>query len=233
MQIVRRYFSWLISIGLHLVLVILLLVHWPTSRQTVMEPPAIQAVVLDRTDALTHSLKKAEERPKPKPKPDVHKEKARPKPKTVSRPKPLPDFTQPDMAAQIARENVAMAEQQQQELTVAQQVEKEQKQEAAAQQLEQDSETAAAVAAIKNALSANWRRPPSARNGMEVLLQIRLLPGGDVLSVSVLKSSGDKALDASAVAAVENASPLPVPSGELFDKFRKFTLRFRPEDLRL
>src|SRR3546814_20062882 len=82
-------------------------------------------------------------------------------------------------------------------------------------------------------LSAKWQRPPSARNGMEVLLQIQLLPGGDVRSVSILTSSGDKALDASAVSAVENASPLPVPSGELFDKFRKFSLRFRPEDLRL
>ena len=49
----------------------------------------------------------------------------------------------------------------------------------------------------------------------------------------ILKSSGDKALAEPGVRAVENASPLPVPSGELFDKFRTFKLRNRPEDLRL
>lgn len=225
----QRRLPWLVSIGLHLLLVLLLLVNWPASKRTVVEPPSIRAVVMEKSKT-PHHREAAKPKPQAKPKPAA---KPKPKPKPVVKPKPkklvLPDIAQPDLAAQIAAENIAMQAQQEQQQTQAQ----EQKHEDAAEQLEQDSETAASVAAIKNALSAKWQRPPSARNGMEVLLQIQLLPGGDVRSVSILTSSGDKALDASAVSAVENASPLPVPSGELFDKFRKFSLRFRPEDLRL
>ena len=226
---VQRRLPWVVSIGLHL-----LLVHWPDSKRRVVEPPSIRAVVMEKPKAQPRDAPKPKPAPKPEP---VTKPAARPEPKPQTRqtPKPapkkptLPDFAQPDLAAQIAQENIAMEAQQE----VRQEQAQEQTREDAAEQLEQDSETAASVAAIKNALSARWQRPPSARNGMEVLLQIQLLPGGEVRSVTILKSSGDKALDDSAVRAVENASPLPVPSGELFDKFRKFSLRFRPEDLRL
>lgn len=86
---------------------------------------------------------------------------------------------------------------------------------------------------IRNAVSRRWTRPPSARNHMEVRLRVRLAPGGDVLDVSVVTPSGDAALDRSAVAAVRNASPLPVPSGREFENFRQFDFLFRPEDMRL
>lgn len=228
----QRRLPWVVSISLHGLLALFLLVNWPESKRTVVEPPAIRAVVLEKPkthDRVSKPKPEPKAKPKPEPKP-TPKPEPKPKPKKPAPKKPtLPAIAQPDLAAQIAQENIAMAAQQE----ALQEQQQEQKREDAAEQLEQDGETAAAVAAIKNALSAKWQRPPSARNGMEVLLQIQLLPGGEVRSVAILKSSGDKALDASAVSAVENASPLPVPSGELFDKFRKFSLRFRPEDLRL
>ena len=71
---------------------------------------------------------------------------------------------------------------------------------------------------------------------MEALLQVQLIPTGEVVSVSVLKSSGDSAFDRSAVNAVEKAGSFPelqkLPSREFERQFRRLRLLFRPEDLR-
>ncbi len=61
-------------------------------------------------------------------------------------------------------------------------------------------------------------------------------PTGEVVSVSVLKSSGNTAFDRSAINAVEKAGSFPelqnLPSREFEKSFRRFRLLFRPEDLR-
>jgi colicin import membrane protein len=61
---------------------------------------------------------------------------------------------------------------------------------------------------------------------------IRLAPGGEVLQVSITKTSGDPSLDSSARAAVLKASPLPVPNDPaLFAAFRQFALKVKPENI--
>lgn len=79
----------------------------------------------------------------------------------------------------------------------------------------------------------HWIRPPNARSGMRVTLRIKMIPGGEVVSVMVIQSSGNPALDYSAEQAVLKAAVLPVPSDmELFDReFRSVTVIFDPEDL--
>jgi colicin import membrane protein len=47
-------------------------------------------------------------------------------------------------------------------------------------------------------------------------------------SVSVVRGSGNAAFDQSVIAAVYNASPIPVPSGPAFERFREFDLKFSP-----
>ena len=61
-------------------------------------------------------------------------------------------------------------------------------------------------------------------------MEARLIPGGEVTpgSVRVIRSSGNPAFDRSVVAAVYKASPLPVPSGRLFEQFRNLGLNFKP-----
>ncbi|KGE02592.1 TonB family protein [Pseudohaliea rubra] len=98
-------------------------------------------------------------------------------------------------------------------------------------------EMAASYAAlIQRTVVGYWSRPPSARNGMEALLAVQLVPTGEVVSVSVLRSSGDAAFDRSAVLAVEKAERFPelssLPTREFEKTFRRFRLLFRPEDLR-
>ncbi len=98
----------------------------------------------------------------------------------------------------------------------------------------QSDETQEYIAAIQQAISRNWIRPPSARTGMMVTLRINLLPGGELNNVNVVESSGNPAFDRSAMAAVQKAGRLPVPSDPVkFDRdFRSFSVRFNPEDLR-
>ena len=84
------------------------------------------------------------------------------------------------------------------------------------------------VAAIKQQIENNWLRPPSARTNLRCTLRVRLIPGGDVIAVSVVEGSGNAAFDRSVETAVRKAAPLPVPSGGLFESFRDLTLVFDP-----
>ena len=79
----------------------------------------------------------------------------------------------------------------------------------------------------------NWSRPPSARNDMKALLQVELVPTGELVAVNVIESSGNEAFDRSAEQAVRKAQKFEVPrDNALFeDRFRRFNLLFQPEDL--
>ncbi len=101
---------------------------------------------------------------------------------------------------------------------------------------EQD-EVARYVAAMSAEIIGRWNRPPSARNHMQVLLSIKLVPNGDVVSVNIKEGSGNAALDRSASLAVEKVGRFDMLQGmprQLFEKhFRNIEIAFRPEDLRL
>lgn len=98
-----------------------------------------------------------------------------------------------------------------------------------------DEKAMAYVAQIQREIIQNWSRPPSARNGMNALLRVRLIPTGEVVDVKLEDSSGNDAFDRSAVQAVNKAGRFIVPSdSRLFERnFREFTVFFRPDDLRL
>ena len=98
-----------------------------------------------------------------------------------------------------------------------------------------DEKTLAYMHQIGRVITANWSRPPSARNGMVAELRVWLIPTGEVIDVNLEKSSGDDAFDRSAMQAVKKSRTLPVPEDIThFERdFRRFTLVFRPEDLRL
>jgi len=89
---------------------------------------------------------------------------------------------------------------------------------------------------IRSRAAEGWARPPSARKGMTVVLQINMLPDGTVTNVAVSKSSGDGPFDASAVAAVKNIGRLTEMQGlkpSDFNPYRSFKMTFTPEDLAL
>lgn len=98
-----------------------------------------------------------------------------------------------------------------------------------------DEKALAYVSQIQREIVVNWSRPPSARNGMEVLLRVFLVPTGEVIDVVLEASSGNDSFDRSAVLAVRKAERFQVPgqSRQFERNFREFTVLFRPEDLRL
>ena len=85
-------------------------------------------------------------------------------------------------------------------------------------------------ALIIQAISAQWILPPHVAQGLSCQFEIRLAPGGDVLSVQLMRSSGDPLLDRSAQTAIYKASPLPVPNDpKAFEMFRLVSLTVKPE----
>ena len=98
-----------------------------------------------------------------------------------------------------------------------------------------DERVMAYIGQIQRDIAQNWSRPPSARNGMEAILKVFLVPTGEVVDVQIAESSGNTAFDRSALVAVEKVDRFSVPADSaLFEQsFREFTLLFRPEDLRL
>lgn len=87
-------------------------------------------------------------------------------------------------------------------------------------------------ALIREAISQHWNIPQGTNNNLTCSLLITLAPGGSVLGVQVLHSSGIDALDRSAIQAVYQASPLPIPSNaDLFEQFREIHLDVTPKNI--
>jgi TonB family protein len=156
--------------------------------------------------------------PKPKPKP-TPKPTPKPAPKAAPKvePKPQSRITRDELARIAAEELSTVAAQEQATATAGEM-------------------SASFVALIQRTVVNYWSRPPSARNGMEAELAIKLIPTGEVVSVTIIRSSGNSAFDRSAVNAVEKAGAFPelqkLPAGEFEKTFRRFRLLFKPEDLR-
>ncbi len=85
---------------------------------------------------------------------------------------------------------------------------------------------------IRAHTSSYWSYPSVVKPEDEVTVKIVLVPTGEVVSVEVVKSSGNALLDSSVLQAIRKASPLPVPKDiRVFEKsFRNFTMKFRPEN---
>ena len=83
---------------------------------------------------------------------------------------------------------------------------------------------------IREHIRRNWVRQPGMGRGLSCLVEVKLIPGGEVVAagVRVARSSGNPAFDRSVVTAVYKASPLPIPSGRLFGQFRNLRLDFKP-----
>lgn len=92
-----------------------------------------------------------------------------------------------------------------------------------------------ATGLIQQLVTENWSRPPSARNGMRAVIQIKMLPTGELVDMRITQSSGDPAFDRSAENAVYRAAPFAeltaLPIRIFNQNFRTLSLIFQPEDL--
>lgn len=96
------------------------------------------------------------------------------------------------------------------------------------------SESEKYQALIRDRLSKAWYPPASATEEMTALLQITLLPTGELAGVKLISSSGNAAFDNSTLSAVRSLSRYPVPDDrETFERyFRQFNIEFNPRRLK-
>jgi colicin import membrane protein len=82
---------------------------------------------------------------------------------------------------------------------------------------------------IKARIEHAWIRPPSARQGVDCLVDVTEVPGGQVVNVKVGSCNGDAAVVQSIQDAAYRASPLPAPPDPaLFERDLQF--EFKPTD---
>ena len=73
--------------------------------------------------------------------------------------------------------------------------------------------------------------PPNLQGNPEAEFDVVQIPGGEVLSVKLKRSSGNSAYDAAVERAIHKAQPLPPPpEGFTFGEFRELSLKFRPKE---
>src|SRR2546421_710589 len=102
----------------------------------------------------------------------------------------------------------------------------------AAEERAKVARSAAALASWESQIAAKitraWLRPPTARPGIQCVLNVTQVPGGEVTQVSIGECNGDQAVRESIQAAVYRASPLPPPPDPaLFD--RNLKIDFKPD----
>ena len=234
----------LVTLLIHGLLLYLLTANWETTEREIIRakpaPNVINARLVDISEiskpkAAPSKPKAVTVRPKSKPKATPPKPKAvtpkpksaPPKPNPIPKPKPPkptqakptpPQQSNRDAFAAIVRDELATVDAQQQATVTAGEM------------------SASFVSLIQRTVVNYWSRPPSARNGMECELSIQLIPTGEVVNVTLVRSSGNSAFDSSAVNAVQKAGAFPelqnLPSREFEKNFRRLTLIFKPEDLR-
>ena len=233
----------LVTLLIHGLLLYLLTANWETTEREIIRakpaPNVINARLVDISEiskpkpappkpkAVTVKPKSKPKAtpPKPKavtPKPKLAPPKPNPIPKLKSKPTPAkptpPQQSNRDAFAAIVRDELATADAQQQATLTAGEI------------------SASFVSLIQRTVVNYWSRPPSARNGMECELSIQLIPTGEVVNVTLVRSSGNSAFDSSAINAVQKAGAFPelqnLPSREFEKNFRRLTLIFKPEDLR-
>ncbi|HEX4387736.1 MAG TPA: cell envelope integrity protein TolA [Steroidobacteraceae bacterium] len=83
-------------------------------------------------------------------------------------------------------------------------------------------------AQIAAKINRAWLRPPTARAGIQCVLHVTQVPGGEVTKVDIGECNGDQAVRESIEVAVYRASPLPPPPDPaMFD--RNLTINFKPD----
>jgi colicin import membrane protein len=85
------------------------------------------------------------------------------------------------------------------------------------------------IARLASRIQNAWIKPPSAHAGLDCIVNITQIPGGEVTSAHVSQCNGDAAARQSIENAVYRASPLPAPSDPaLFE--RNLVIHFHPEE---
>jgi colicin import membrane protein len=169
--------------------------------------------------------------PAPVPKPDIAlKKKEKEKEKPVE-PKVEPKKKEDDKAARLKKDAELKKQNEEREAELKKFLaEKEANDKAAARVSEQGKLIAEYMERIRTKVRQNIIEPPGLQGNPTAEFDVVVIPGGDVLSVKLVRSSGVPAYDAAAERAITKSAPLPLPPNpELFARFRDLRLSVRPK----
>ena len=199
------------------------------------------------------------EPPKPEPpKPEPPKpEPPKPEPQKVEPPKPDPEIALKAEREKREREKKEKKEKERLEKQKLDEAKKKKEQEEAAKKKREDDkrraeedrarkeaerareEAASArqkaidgwVARIRDKIRQRANVPDTVSGKPSVQVNIRILPGGEVLDIKIVHPSGNRVYDTAIERAIRSASPLPVPpaDSELFPTFRDLNLNIEHE----
>ncbi len=173
------------------------------------------------------------EPPKPKPKPEPKPEPPKPEP-PKPKPKPKPAPPKDDLfQKKQAQEQLAMEQRQfEEDRRRADEAQRKAAAERLARELAataRDKALAEYINRIRQKVRSNWILPQDLSGNPEAIFEVIQLPTGEVLSVKVLKPSGNPAYDAAVERAILKSSPLPLPDSRN-DFSRVLKLTFKPRD---
>jgi len=227
------------SLVIHGLVIFALVISWePETRQIVIQPQYIQAELVQLAATQRPEPKKIAPVVRSTPKQSVQQQQALAKKKQLEAERRAAEAK---AQAQAQRERQAELQRKKQaEQRAAKQAEFTemlQREQAALKVQEEQKVANSYMQLIQQQLSENWSRPPSARLGMEVVVELNLVPTGRIAGVAIVKSSGDLAFDRAAEQAafrVDQFTELQNMPAQIFEKyFRRLVVVFSPEDLRL
>lgn len=170
--------------------------------------------VVKKPEIVVKEEKKKPEPKKPEPKPEPPK----PEPKPEVKPPPkLPDFSK-----ELSRETADLKPRPNtQQLANAAAAEAEQRAASNKRGL------ADYASKIRGKIRGNIMLPPGIQGNPEAIFVVNQLPGGEVLDVTLKRSSGNPALDSAIERAIRKSSPLPKPDDPSLFK-RELEIKYRP-----
>lgn len=247
-KIAPRYRAPLvIAIALHVCLIIFLFIRLPAAHYRMPGPVSktevVQSVAVDsqQVQAQINKIHKAAAQKKAREQARIRKLEARAKAARHARLREQKRIAQ--LKAQKLKETARIKAMKQKRAKMLKDQENELQKKLLSQQMKNEehqlSRTAASQqlgvvnrykAGILRAIGSQWVIPSGANKNSSSVYLIQLAPGGIVLTVKLLRSSGNAALDRSARVAIFKASPLPVPKDPaLFDNFRELRLTVSPK----
>ncbi len=234
--------AFVYALAVHVTLLLLLGISLRFSTRTPTEPPrVVQARVVDETakptpeppdtvrleeqrrqDAAAERARQAEVK--------KQQEAERRRQQDIARKKQAAETekTEKKKAATLEKKRAEEKRRQEAEASLQEQVTAEEKRRA---DVRAQGEVERYKGLIRQKVSRSWNRPATAAKGLQCTVRVRLVPGGEVLGASVVRSSGDPVFDRSVENAVYKATPLPVPQDpQLFEYFREIEFVFNPQE---
>ena len=232
-MLATRDFTLAFALHVFVVVVLLMANQWQTER--VKAPERVMQVSMVSLAELNAMFKKPAAQPKPVKKKVVQpKPKPQPKPKKPAKPKPVLNPAPPakPKKKKVVEEELDYDPFAPMESTPKERVKKKTNNEKSLNDMLKaqmtDVEINRYIAGMQQAVERQWKVPTESASQLnQPLVELKLSPKGDVVSVRILESSGSKQLDSTLLQAIYAAAPFDIPSQQ-YGLFKTNMIRFHP-----